>query len=191
MTGRTHDLAAFAALNYVLILQPLHKMSLATAIIAVGANLIGGLTPDIDQPTADLWHKFPAGSFFGHLFAPLLGGHRYISHSLLGILLFGFLSNYILSWLGKVLLVDMQIVWWSFMIAYLSHLIMDTFTREGVPWLFPLPFKFGFPPFRIFRVKTGSIVEKAIVFPGLIILTGFLYYTHYSKFLDFLRHYIK
>lgn len=191
MTGRTHDLAAFATLSYVVSTQPLPQITFATALVALGANLIGGLAPDIDQPTADLWHRLPAGSIIGRLITPFLGGHRYISHSLLGIFLFGLGTRYLLNLASSVLLVDMEIVWWSFMIGFISHLIMDTFTREGVPWLFPLPIHFGLPPFKFLRIKTGGLIEKAIVFPGLLIASGYIYYSHYHQLLNFLHHNLK
>lgn len=74
MTGRTHDLAAFSALSYIVATTPPERISLATTVVALSANFIGGLTPDIDQPTADLWHRLPLGSIFGKLLSPLLGG---------------------------------------------------------------------------------------------------------------------
>ena len=191
MTGRTHDLAAFTALNYIFITQQIQPMSLATVFVAFSANMIGGLTPDIDQSTADLWRKLPAGSVFGKLLAPMLGGHRFISHSVIGILLFGFLSRKFLDMASATLIVDMQIVWASFMIGFISHLVMDTFTREGVAWLFPIPIHFGIPPFKFLRIKTGGLIEKSLVFPGLLITNGYLIYNHYSIYLDFLKHYIK
>lgn len=186
MTGRTHDLAAFTSLSLIVATQPLTRMSLATGIVALSANFIGGLTPDIDQPTADLWHRIPLGSIFGKMISPLLGGHRFISHSLFGIFLFGFLSNYILTAISGVLLVNTGIVWLGFMIGYISHLIMDTFTKEGVPWLFPIPIRFGIPPFKFLRIKTGGLIEKAVVFPGLLLLNVYLYYMFYGRYLDFI-----
>ncbi len=191
MTGRTHDLAAFTALSFILVTHPLPHLTIATVIVAFSANMIGGLTPDIDQPTADLWHKLPAGSFFGKLLSPLLGGHRFISHSIFGIVLFGLGAKYLLSLASSVLLVDMQVVWGAFMIGYISHLVMDTLTKEGVPWLFPIPIRFGIPPIRFLRIKTGGIIEKSIIFPGLIVFTVYLYYTHSHILLDFIRHHIK
>lgn len=188
MTGRTHDLAAFTALSLVVATQDIPHITLATAIVAVSANLIGGLTPDIDQPTADLWHKIPAGTIFGKILYPLLGGHRFISHSILGIVLFGFGAHLLLDAIHSVLLVNMTVVWWAFMIGYVSHLLMDTFTRDGVPWLFPIPIRLGIPPFKFMRIKTGGMIEKSIIFPALMISTGYIYYAHYSKFLDILRH---
>ncbi len=191
MTGRTHDLAAFTALSFVVLTSVVPHMSLSTAIVAFSANMIGGLTPDIDQPTADLWHKLPAGGVYSRLFTPLLGGHRYISHSVSGILLFGFLSKILLQAMSTVLLTDMNIVWWAFMIGFLSHILMDLFTREGEPLLFPIPFKFGFPPFAFLRIKTGGFLEKMFIFPLLLLINAYLFYTHYQKALDFLRHLIK
>jgi hypothetical protein len=55
MIGRTHDAAAFAALLGVYLVTPPASMSLATILIAVLANQLGGIAPDIDQPTAPLW----------------------------------------------------------------------------------------------------------------------------------------
>lgn len=191
MTGRTHDLAAFTALNFVLATTAHPHMALSTALVAFTANMIGGLTPDIDQPTADLWHKIPGGGLYSRLVTPLLGGHRYISHSLLGFVLFGLLTKYVLGLANHVLLVDMTVVWWSFIIGYASHLVMDTFTREGVPWLFPVPFRFGFPPFAFLRLKTGGFIEKTLVFPGLILLNGYMIYLYYGHYLDFIHNYIR
>lgn len=190
MTGRTHDLAAFTALSYIAGTQPLQHISLGTLLVAISANLIGGLAPDIDQPTAELWRKLPAGTFFGELLSPLLGGHRFISHSIVGLLLFGFGFKYLLFLASHTLIVNYDIVWWSFMIGYFSHLIMDTITREGVPWLFPIPMRFGFPPFRNLRIKTGGLIEKSIIFPGLLLFNAIFYYQRYHVFLSFLKTYI-
>lgn len=191
MTGRTHDLAAFTALTIIAATQPLPEMSLATALVAVSANMLGGLAPDIDQPSAEMWDKVRAGSVIGRIIAPFLGGHRYISHSVIGIILFGFISHFLFNLAKSVILVNMEIVWQAFMIGFLSHLLMDAFTREGIPLLFPIPFKFGFPPFRFLRMKTSGILEKYVVFPGLLFLNGFIFYSSYGKFLDFFKHHMK
>lgn len=191
MTGRTHDLAGFTALSYIVATQPLQPISLATALVAVGANFIGALAPDIDQSTGELWQHVRGGSVLGRLLAPLLGGHRLVSHSIIGIFLFAFLTKQFLNLISSVLLVDMNIVWWAFMIGFLSHLVMDIFTKEGIPLLFPIPIRFGIPPFKFLRVKTGGLLEKSFIFPGLIALNFYIYYTNYHKFLDFLRQYIK
>ncbi len=187
MTGRTHDLAAFTTLTAILATQPIPQMSLATALTCLAGNMLGALTPDLDEPTAKLWHDMPAGSIIGRIIHPLTGGHRMISHSLLGMWLIGLGAKWLLGRIGTVLLVDMNLVWWSFMIGFLSHLVTDTITKEGVPWLFPLPFRIGIPPFKFMRMVTGGFAEKAIVFPGLAAANAYLIYHNYGKFVDFIR----
>src|SRR5256885_14112194 len=123
MTSRTHDLAAFTTLVLVLTYIPLPKITLATTVVALGANMLGGVFPDLDQPTAPFWNNLPAGSVIGRLIQPLLGSHRLISHSLLGFGLVGVGLHYLLSLISPVLIVDMKIVWWAFMWGYLSHLV--------------------------------------------------------------------
>jgi inner membrane protein len=187
MTGRTHDLAAFTALNLVVATQTIPQMSLATAITALGAGFIGALAPDIDQPTADLWNRLPAGSVIGRIFTPFLGGHRIISHSILGTIAFAFLIKYLLGLIGTILLVDTGIVWWSFMIGFVSHLIMDMFTRDGIPLFFPLPFDIGIPPFKSLRIKTGGIFEKSLIFPALLVANLWIVYYHHDKLIGFVK----
>ncbi len=190
MTGRTHDLAAFTGLSVYFVVFPLIDMSLATLITLLAANFIGGLFPDIDQSTGALWNRLRGGSFLGKLISPLLGGHRLITHSILGLVLTGYLLRWILEVLHNVLLVDMNIVWWGFMIGFVTHLFMDMLTRDGIPLLFPIPVKFGIPPIKSMRPKTGGLFEKILVFPGLILINGLLVYGNYEKLLTFLKLFI-
>ncbi len=190
MTGRTHDLAAFTALTATVSFSPLTEMTLATAIVAFSANMIGALAPDIDQTTSSFWKKFRLGKILSNLIAPLFGEHRFISHSLVGIILFSVVVRFLLGIIGTVLLVDMGIVWIAFMIGFVSHLATDMLTKDGIPLLFPFPLKFGIPPIKRLRIKTGGFVEKSIIFPGLILLNMYLFYMNYEKLLEFLREYI-
>ena len=188
MIARTHDLAAFTALGVVFLLLPPQSMTLATAIIAVIANLIGGITPDIDQPTAPLWRNLPIGKYFGKAFGALLGGHRFFTHSILGLVAFGALSRFLLVFFQPIMpSVNIDIVWWAFMIGMLSHLLLDTLTKEGVPWLLPIPIKFGFPPFKRLRITTNAWTELWVVFPALIAFNAWFYFVHYQEFLYLLK----
>lgn len=191
MTGRTHDLAALTTLTAVVATQPLATISVGTLFVAVAANLIGAVAPDLDQPTGELWRKVPAGTIFGHILHPFFGAHRSISHSLLGLAIFGIVSKLLLQYMHNFLLVDMGIVWLAFMLGVISHLGMDTLTKDGVPWLFPIPFKFGFPPIKSWRVATGKLAEKALVFPLLLLVNAFLIYSNYEKFWNFLKYFIQ
>lgn len=189
MLGRTHDLAAITALGIVVLSQPPRTVTLATAIVAVFANLVGGVAPDIDQPTAPLWRNLPVGKYFGRLFGMLNGGHRFLTHSVIGLALFGFAFYWLLNAVHPIIqTVDIDLVWWAFMFGMVSHLIMDSFTREGVPWLLPIPIKFGFPPLKKMRIKTGHFAEKFVVFPLLIVGTCVLVSANYEKLLAIVTH---
>src|SRR5580698_7666861 len=184
MTARTHDLAAVTALGIVYLYSSQPTMTLATVIVAVFANLIGGITPDIDQPTAPLWRNLPIGKYFGKMFDDLSGGHRFLTHSILGLVIFGFLGHWLLIFLQPIMhSVNIGLVWWAFMIGMLSHLVMDTLTKEGVPWLLPVPFKFGVPPLKAFRITTGKAVETWVVFPLLILFNAYWYRALYHQLL--------
>lgn len=189
MTGRTHDLAAFTALSAVVVLYPPSGVSLSTLLLALFMNQIGGAIPDIDQPTAPLWRNLPAGSLFGRVFNRVSGGHRFITHSVLGVVLFGFALNALLTFLGPILgEADTGFIWWAFIIGMVSHLVMDTFTKEGVPFLLPLPIKFGFPPIRHLRITTGKKLEQLVVFPGLLVICTGLFAIYYDTFVQILRN---
>src|ERR1700742_4318200 len=96
MTARTHDLAAATGFAVLLLTYGPQPLQLSTLLIAMLANQLGGIAPDIDQPTAPLWRNLPEGHFVGKAFGKLLGGHRFISHSLIGLALFGWLGNLLL-----------------------------------------------------------------------------------------------
>ena len=191
MTARTHDVAAITALAIVLAIQPVQALSLSTLIAALVANQIGGIAPDIDQPTAPFWRNLPVGRIFGKVFDALIGGHRFLSHSLLGVALFGFLANVLLHFVQPIIPhVNVQTVWWAFMIGVLSHLIMDTCTKEGVPWLLPIPIKFGIPPIKALRITTGTWRETFVVLPILVIIDVWLVASHYHQIILFAHHLI-
>jgi len=184
MTARTHDLAAATTLLLVALVQPPAQLTLATLRAAVLAKQLGGIGPDIGQPTAPLWRNLPEGHVVGKLFGKLLGGHRFVSHSLLGLALFGWLSNLLLHALHPVMLqVALAPVWWAFVLGYLSHLFMDSLTKEGVPWLLPIPYKFGLPPLRRLRLTTGKSAEALLVFPLLVAVDVWLCAHYYDRLL--------
>ena len=191
MTGRTHDLAAAVALAGVLLIEPVGQMSLATPLLALLMNQIGGIAPDIDQPTAPFWRNLPIGGVLGRVIDKLLGGHRFLSHSLLGFGLFGFLSYWLLTFIHPLMMsVNIDYVWYAFLIGFGSHLIMDTFTKEGVPWLLPIPVKFGVPPLKRLRITTGKRVETLIIFPLLFVLLIWMVAGHYQGVESYLRHHL-
>lgn len=190
MTARTHDLAAFTALVIAFVYVPqVPSISIPTLILAFGANFVGGLIPDIDQPTSDFWDNFRLGPFVAKVVVPALGGHRHISHSFLGIALFALISKFLLYSLAGIVTLNInpEIIWYAFMIGIASHILMDMPTKLGVPLLWPWRFKFGIPPIRALRVESGKFAEKYVFFPGLMLISGYLLYTYQEKVILFLR----
>lgn len=191
MISRTHDLAAITALGAVLVFAPAQSLNLATVLVAILANQVGGIAPDIDQPTAPFWRNLPIGGVIGRAVDKLLGGHRFITHSLLGLALFGWLIYLLLNLLQPLMTsVNIWIVWLAFMIGMVSHLIMDSFTKEGVPWLLPVPIKFGFPPSRRLRITTGKSIESLVILPSLLLLDCWYCVTHYPQLLAMIRSWL-
>lgn len=189
MTARTHDIAAFTALTIWILAVPPGTITLGTAFVAVLANQIGGIAPDIDQPTAPFWRNLPVGRYFGKIFGALVGGHRFFLHSLLGVASFAGAALLLLRFLHPLMShIDIGFVWVAFIVGMLSHLLMDTLTKEGVPWLLPLPHKFGLPPIRAWRITTGKKVESVIVLPGLIVLVTWLCASHYNTLANLIQH---
>jgi inner membrane protein len=191
MLARTHDLAAITALGIVFLAHPPGYFTVSTGILAVIANQVGGITPDIDQPTAPLWRNLPIGGVIGRMIDKMLGGHRFLTHSLLGLALFGYLAHLGLTFTHSLMpAVDIGLVWWAFMIGMFSHLVMDTITKEGVPWLLPIPIKFGIPPIKALRITTGKWMEKLVVVPSLLACNAYLYHTHFGQIMDAAHKYL-
>lgn len=188
MTARTHDVAALTGLVLWVLASPPGKMTVATGLAAVLANQLGGIAPDVDQPTAPFWRNLPIGRYFGRIFGALVGGHRFFCHSLLGVGVFAALSMVLLQFLQPIMPnIDIDFVRQAFLIGVVSHLIMDTTTKEGVPWLLPLPYKFGLPPLRRLRITTGKKVEMLIVLPLLIAFTTWLCAKNYVTLADLVQ----
>ena len=188
MISRTHDLAAFTALSAAIVFVPIGPITLGTALLALLANQLGGIAPDLDQPTSPVWRDLPATRLFGKIFSRVTGGHRFISHSIVGAVLFGIAAHFILLFFQPIMQsVQLDIVWWAFMVGLASHLFMDMFTKEGVPLLLPIPINFGIPPIRRLRITTGKKMEFLVVFPLLVIINIWLYAANYPQVVAFLH----
>ncbi len=191
MTARTHDVAALTLLVSFVLVSPPESLTVSTALVAVLANQLGGIAPDIDQPTAPLWRNLPVGRYFGRVFGALVGGHRFFCHSLIGLASFGVVVMMVLQLIAPIMPnIDTNFVWLAFMIGMISHLVMDSLTKEGVPWLLPLPYKFGFPPVRAWRLTTGKWVETFVVLPAVILLTTWLCYRNYTALSQLLQYHL-
>ena len=164
--------------------------SVQTLLLALMLVGFGALLPDVDHPEGRLGNSRLFGVHFFRVFPPLLGvigvlykvltvpiaalfrlfgvrlrghgfranfGHRGITHSLLALAVIVALGEAPLfpwHWLHLGLLIG-----WG----YASHLLADALTKQGVPLLWPLDRRLGFPPFRPLRLTTGTFAEYALV----------------------------
>ncbi len=187
MTARTHDAVAFSALVTLAAFYPPSSLNVPTLFTSLVANIVGSLIPDMDQAGNRLWDLLPSGNLLGRVFRKLFLSHRTLSHSFLGI----FLTYKIFEWLLPKILnpnyLDIKIVFWSLMVGYVSHLAADAITKEGIPLLFPIPVKIGFPPLSFLRVKTGSWVENFVILPGVAIYLFWFVGGHQKQLLSIIK----
>lgn len=186
MTATTHQLGALVIALVILTMYP-SSPSLVTAIVCVMMVMIGALTPDLDQPAANLWHRMLGGRTLGDIFHAFSGGHRHVTHSVIGIVIIAYAFHRLIATLitpeyhGAAYL-----VWKAFMIGYISHPILDTFTDRGVPWLWPLPFHLRIPPGSpAVRVTTSSFVELILVRGMFVVIAILIIQTHWNILRDF------
>lgn len=187
MTNRTHDAIALTSLVSMAIVFPPDSLNLMTLITALVAADIGSMIPDMDQAGNRLWDLLPAGDFMGEIFRKVFYGHRTLSHSILGtVLVYKALQIVLIKFLNPDFL-NPDIILASIMIGYISHLIADSFTKKGLPLLFPFRLNFGLPPVKKFRIKTGKFTEKFIVFPLVWVLLIAIIYFNQDKLIEIIN----
>jgi len=129
-------------------------------------SAVGSLLPDIDTPESLLGKLFPGSRYLSERF-----GHRTITHSLFGACFFGVLSLPLWLILG-------HFQWWlSFLVGYLSHLLLDMATVEGIELFWPFPGRAVFPgkdELRLDQSSPASVKVEGAVFVSLVFLSGAL-----------------
>jgi inner membrane protein len=186
MTNRTHDAIAFASLSTIAAIYPPENLNLLTLVGSVVACDIGAMLPDIDDAGNKLWDLLPQGKSVAKILRRIFYKHRTLTHSLFG--LFGVYKFF--QWLLPKFLnpnfVNPNIIIVSLMIGYISHLIGDALTKEGLPLLFPLKISFGFPPVKKMRVRTGKWFENFVVFPSVWVYLLWFISSNQGRFLQIL-----
>lgn len=84
--------------------------------------------------------------------------HRKVTHSLLALITLGYITNTAFP--------DISL---PVIIGYGSHLVLDTLTPAGIPWLWPIKTKYKIPV-----TKTGSIGDRLIRYLSMIVLVVLL-----------------
>lgn len=189
MTDKTHQLIGFSAATATIMLQqpslPITWSIVGTVIIG---SFIGSIAPDIDQPTSNFWDSVPLGGTFSKIVPRALGGHRNISHSLLGIGLFYLVTQVMVSWLPSDRWLDLDLFQLSAMIGFVAHLLGDAITVQGIPLLWPFGRNVGIPPEPLegIRIVTGKWFENFVVLPGTAIILGLFLWQHSERLCEIL-----
>lgn len=168
MTGKTHRIIGITSgLTYLVAVSKPEYSPATLGAVLVGAYF-ASLIPDLDQPAADIWDALPLGHTLGEAVDPFFK-HRNISHSALGVILFGFLAYWLLSLCPSYWGMDTDIILRASLIAYASHLLADMFTVEGIPLLYPYHRMLGIPPKPLdgIRIMTGKWFENLVLFPAV------------------------
>jgi inner membrane protein len=164
-------------------------------VVFYGFAALGSLVPDIDNARSTLGQRLgPISKGIQHL-----AGHRTIFHSLLGLVLTGAViwgAQFGLGWLllqagyvetAHALNVGLPPQDWvasgagigfvGLLVGYFLHLVADSLTEGGVPWLYPSRIRFGFPPNRKWRFKNGSVWEPVTLFLVCALVFAGLYFS--------------
>lgn len=181
MMSSTHQLIALLAAVWILTQSPV-AAGTVVGVLAIAAVMIGALTPDLDQPTANIWRRMLGGRALGNVFQSFSGGHRHLTHSLIGIFAVGWGLRWGINHFLRPEFFDQAlIIWRAYMIGYISHPIADTLTDNGVPWLWPLHLQVKIPPGPpALRVTTDSLVERLLIRGGVIISLVLLLRSHWD-----------
>ena len=174
VTAKTHDIGALVAVLAVYQYFGRPVLGWATTITALIASMVGALLPDIDQASNRLWDLLPVGNLIGRVLRRLFLSHRTISHSLLGLVVIYLVADWVIVKLFNPSFVNPTIVLIALMTGYISHILLDALTEDGVPLLFPIKWRFGFPPWRRMRIKTNHWFERWVVLPTLVAAVVFL-----------------
>lgn len=147
--------------------SPIGKFFNPTAIILIVFVLLGSLFPDIDHRNSKIGKKVKPLSILFNKFL----GHRGIFHSwfLYNILYIAIFATY-----SMFAPAEYHYIYFfantGFYIGCLSHLILDTFNKTGVPWLFPLSTK----KISLLSIKTGETSEAFFQFAQIGVFIGYL-----------------
>jgi inner membrane protein len=138
-------------------------------VIFYGFAALGALAPDIDNARSTI------GKRMGIISREIQkhAGHRTFFHSIVGLVFVGALGWATQQGIARLLL---RVGWphtaeallanealKALLVGYALHIVADGLTLGGVPLLWPWHERFGFPPVRKMRFRTGSVWEPIVV----------------------------
>lgn len=157
-------MVGFVTVYTVALVAQTPHLNTQTIIAAAVCITLGSLTPDLDSQENKLYTLVPfAQRLFAEVGERAFGKHRSISHSLIGVAIGWFVSKWLIFMIPVENGFNLQALWIAYMLSLISHLVADSVTKDGIPLLWPINFRFGFPPFKFMRMKTGGWIEIFVV----------------------------
>ena len=156
MQGKTHlftGVIAGAATGLAAFTIDSPNIAFATVV----ATVVGSIYPDIDNPKSMLGRKIkPISYVINKVF-----GHRNFVHSPFNLLLISLAATILCVLGGKQ---NFLLPLFGFIIGFILHLILDSITVGGIPFLYP----FSKKRFHWTKMRTGGMGEK--MFVGLMLI---------------------
>lgn len=152
MRGRTHLIAGAGAGVSVLLLTMEEPM---LAVASGALTVVGSIAPDIDNRKSTIGSKMKITS----LLTNKIFGHRGITHTPFLLFIFFAVVSITLLATGNMNFFPLLC---GFTVGCATHLLLDMFTKGGIPLFFPFTKKrINLTPF-----KTGGIFE---IFFGILV----------------------
>lgn len=169
MMGRSH--ALLAAAGYLALAQhpvghlasprlsvPGPEFGLLSLAAGCGVAVVGGLAPDLDTPHSTIARMGHLPLRLASWLIRLTVGHRGPLHSLVAVAVVWQLGDVLGRAVGIAGLGDVLAFGW------LVHVLLDAWTRHGVPLFWPLRVQVRLPP----SFATGGPLETPLLLAGLV-----------------------
>lgn len=180
MTKKVHTTAGICTgviISFVLFEKNGLNENLLNLIILSSGSFVGSLIPDIDNTRSYIGHKVKSISKAINKYS----GHRGITHSILGLIIFiilllgiGHITSFNNCPYYKIFLLGL-------FAGYVSHLAFDIITVGGIPLFYPFKKKF-----RLFELRSDKYQNFISII--CIVLTIFiLIYLNYSFIVNILK----
>ncbi|WP_128894705.1 metal-dependent hydrolase [Longirhabdus pacifica] len=171
MNHKVHHIVGLVAVQGTLLHFDQPVMSNETVIAIMGGYYLS-MAPDLDDDDSFLARHQPF-----RMVAKILGKlsfikHRGFTHSLLALIL-------LYLFFTKIIPVS-DVVLYSFMIAFASHLLLDMFNSDGILLLYPFKFRMKLLP-SMFAIKSDKSFAQDfiyVIFSGIFYFVAFHYLVH-------------
>lgn len=179
MDYRTHCLAGTCSgliLGTMIAQTPYTMDSVLLIGIVTISSAAGSFLPDIDEPNSKIGRKAKPISYLIHNTV----GHRGMMHTplialFLTIILLVLKDAYLPALLQKYITLGIL----GFILGFLSHLFIDSLTKGGIAWLWPLSNR----KFSLLPLYTNNKFHRALVRIATIIITFLVLFVFRGNFI--------